>query len=523
MESSSASAGLKENMIDVAARLTDGQKTLLYFFSLCWLVVVLGRRFRRSGSGDEVPVFGYRSMLEPSFVLRARFAFGAKSMIRAGCAKMKDQPFVLRRWSNDVLCLPMKYLDELRLKPVSQVNLAAAQASNFVPQWTCLHVLTSSRLHVEVLKQKLNPQLFHFVALANEELDLIWNLEMPKADGKFYPLDILQKLVSPISSRVFLGRATCRDPRWVRLAIDFTIDAFLTACTLNLFPYWSHFIIARLIPARRRVLKHLRVAENTVRRLSQEHAAVKEARDRGEEIGEEEDTLLNWMLDNGSPSECVPSEMGPRQCALTLGSIHTTTLTTLQLLYDLCDHPEWFPVLREEIDSLANELGGPGEKPSVTTREWCNRLEKLDSFLRLLVGQDVNLRDGLRLRSGTIIAFPSCEYQFNPDKYRDSTSFDPMRSYRLRRSSPDQRNNHRAGMTHPTNLTFGYGNQACTGRHFAVAEVKLIVARLLHEYDIEFVPGQSRPRTFHINEISFTNPYAKLMMRRRRRKEVLSC
>ncbi|RDA93521.1 hypothetical protein CP533_4001 [Ophiocordyceps camponoti-saundersi (nom. inval.)] len=546
MESPNTFAGLKEHSADIAARLTYTQAALL-FFSLCWLVVVSCRSLT-PGSDNQVPIYGYRSMFEPSILLRIRFILGAKGIIRAACAKMKQQPFVLRRWNQDVICLPIKYLEELRLKPISQLSLVSAQLINFAPRWNSIHFLLSSRLHIEVLKQKLNPQLFHHVALANEELDFRWNLDIPRTDGKSsqtvaLPLltnqvsgwtqvsmfQILQNLVASASSRIFVGRPTCRDPRWIKLGVNFTVDTFLSGFTFRMFPGWSHFIIARLIPSRRRVLKHVRMAEDIVRSLSQEHAAIKEARARGEEM-EEEDTLLNWMLDHGSPSECLPSEMGSRLCALIMAGLHSTTLTTLFLLYDLCEHPEWFPVLREEIDSLANEMGGPGENPSLTTRKWCNRLEKLDSFLvesqlhnpillraswTMLAKQDMNF-DGIRIRKGTIIAFPSCEVMFNPDDAHKLDSFDPMRSYRLRHSSPDERNSHRAGMTHPKNFSFSYGNQACPGRHFAAAEIKLIVARLVHEFDFQFLPGQSRPKTYQISEISFTNPYAKLMIRRRR-------
>jgi hypothetical protein len=38
--------------------------------------------------------------------------------------------------------------------------------------------LISSRLHLEVLKQKLNPALGRYLASANEELDFGWDLEL---------------------------------------------------------------------------------------------------------------------------------------------------------------------------------------------------------------------------------------------------------------------------------------------------------------------------------------------------------
>ncbi|RCI12737.1 hypothetical protein L249_1273 [Ophiocordyceps polyrhachis-furcata BCC 54312] len=327
---------------------------------------------------------------------------------------------------------------------------------------------------------------------------------------------VLLDVISPASSRVLIGRPPCRDRRWLRLAVDFPKDVFIMASILNLLPGWSHCIVARLIPARRRILKSIRLADDTVARAGRQHAAVKEARARGEQV-EEEDTLLNWMLDRRSPNECLPSAMGALQCALTLAAIHTTSMTALHLIHDLCEHPEWLPVLRDEVDSLADELGGPSEKPMATTEEWCDRLEKLDSFLvesqlrnpmTRMAKQDMRLYDGTRVRSGTVLAFAACE----PDE-----PFDPMRSYRLRRASwPDQRDGHRAGAAHRANLTFGYGSQACPGRHFAVAEVKLVVARLLLEFDFKFLPRQSRPWTFDLNEMVLVNPWAKMLMRRRR-------
>lgn len=67
-----------------------------------------------------------------------------------------------------------------------------------------------------------------------------------------------------------------------------------------------------------------------------------------------------------------------------------------------------------------------------------------------------------------------------------------------------------------SNLIFGSGNQACPGRFFAVAEIKMILARLLHEYEFQFAPMKARPPTLHADENVFLNPNATLMMRKRK-------
>jgi cytochrome P450 len=129
----------------------------------------------------------------------------------------------------------------------------------------------------------------------------------------------------------------------------------------------------------------------------------------------------------------------------------------------------------------------------------------------------ITLSDGTVIPEGAVIAFPILEHQLDGKPgtpCTDPTTFDPMRSYRMRQA-PGESQLHRAGMTSPSNLSFGYGNQACPGRHFAVAEIKMIVVRLLREFDFRFLPGQTRPRVFHVDEFAATNPFAKLLIRNR--------
>lgn len=58
---------------------------------------------------------------------------------------------------------------------------------NFVPQYTALKSVAFSRLHIEVLKQKLNPELGKYLAAANEELEFGWELELCPTKGRIGP------------------------------------------------------------------------------------------------------------------------------------------------------------------------------------------------------------------------------------------------------------------------------------------------------------------------------------------------
>ncbi|KAJ5657926.1 cytochrome P450 [Penicillium longicatenatum] len=448
---------------------------------------------------------------------------------------MKNQPFVLRRYDVNFLVLPMKYLEEIRLIAPSKLSSKGAQTGNLAPEYTSMQFLFHSNLHLDVLKKKLTPELYDYVNKAKEELAYGWHRDLPhNHDWTEIPIEHhLRMLVARMTAKVFMGNPTCRDPEWLKISVDFSVDLFTTAFTIKMFPPWMYGLVARLIPARYRTFRQLKAGRRIVGVLTQQHNVVKEKRQMGEEV-EEEDTLLNWMLDHGTPSEVEVHEMGARQCVLTLASIHTTASSVSNMIYDLCAYPKWIEVLREEVMEISNELGPPGQVPNVSAKEWCTRLDKLDSFFvesqrhnpvllpiahisvnpQRLAYQDIKLKDGTIVPAGSRLAFANYEHSMDPDVHSNPADFDPMRNYRKRMSAPDQLDLHKAGMTHPNNLAFGYGNQACAGRQFAVAEIKLIMARLLYEFDFKFPEGKSRPKTQHVNENCFTDQSMTLMMKK---------
>ena len=93
-----------------------------------------------------------------------------------------------------------------------------------------------------------------------------------------------------------------------------------------------------------------------------------------------QDTLLGWMVDNGDEKETSISEMAARQCVLTLASIHTTSMSVSNMLFDLCAHPEWFSVLTGEIDEAVAKYGMLGSDAGMNPKQWLQTLEKMDSF-----------------------------------------------------------------------------------------------------------------------------------------------
>jgi cytochrome P450 len=190
---------------------------------------------------------------------------------------------------------------------------------------------------------------------------------------------MMRMLVARMSAKIFLGHPACRNPAWLKLSIDFSITLFACAFFLRMFPPWMHPVIAPLMPIRWKIASDLKKAQAIIGPLMEKHRDALKRRSEGEDV-EEDDTLLNWMMDNGNEKENGLWEMSTRQTILTLASIHTTSMSVSNLLFDLTAHPEWFAVLREEIAEVEKELGKVGEREGVGAKEWLPRLEKMDSF-----------------------------------------------------------------------------------------------------------------------------------------------
>jgi cytochrome P450 len=111
---------------------------------------------------------------------------------------------------------------------------------------------------------------------------------------------------------------------------------------------------------------------------------------------------------------------------------------------------------------------------------------------------------------------PSAAIYLDSEYYPSSSNFDGFRSQKLRASgkAADIARNQFV-TTNETNLGFGYGKHACPGRFFAANEIKMILARLVLEYDIK-MPGESKERHAQIEmgRQSMPNPRKTLMFRR---------
>ena len=214
------------------------------------------------------------------------------------------------------------------------------------------------------------------------ELDDVWADEVPRPT-EWQEFDIQEahrRLAGRLAAKVFVGHPACRDPEWIRVSVGFSMDVFKTGLLLRMFPPLLHPIIARLLPSRRAVLDDLEIAKRTLGPLMDKHREHVAAKARGEEVEEEEDILLHWMMDHATDEENKLDNMAVRNLFITLAAVHTTSMSATHMLFDLCAHPEWLDVMRDEISQVKRELGPLGSSPEAAPKHWLARLEKMDSL-----------------------------------------------------------------------------------------------------------------------------------------------
>ena len=232
------------------------------------------------------------------------------------------------------------------------------------------------------------------------------------------------------------------------------------------------------------------------------------------------------MMDIAStPQESDPAELAHLEVVMSLASVHTSQMNAVHCLYDLLSYPSHLAPIRKEIQEVIQSDGAliTWGKSSFA------KLKHLDSFMResqrhnppsLLSMHRVMLAshtmsDGTTLPRGAHVSVPVNAIQNDPATTPDPNIFDGDRYYRLRQAE-GQGHLHQFSTTGERVLNFGHGMYACPGRFFASLEIKIILVRLIMDFEFKFKEGESRPENLRAHEFIFPNPEAELLVRARK-------
>jgi cytochrome P450 len=517
-------------------------------FLLCY---ILWRVTSSSGPRlpKGLPIIGARKNdWFPFFQATLRNSLDVRKAAMDGYKKYHDQAAILPiagPGGASFIILPASETQFVSEQPDSVLNLREVIKEGLLYRYTVADsFIVSNAAHQHLITTTLTNQIGNLLPALNEETALCFEKLWGTDTKDFHDVgvwDTLGQVVAQVTNRAFIGLPSCRNPQLLNAGLGFARFLPLSAKFLSfvwepLRPLASPLFT---LPNRFYERRFTNTLLPEIEQRLQDHVSKMKAEEGS--VTSKKNDFLQWSLEqaiaSNNPRMWKPRTLAGRILLLNLVSIHTSSLTVTNLLLDLISSKvEILDELRTEITSVLAETGG------VWTKSSMYKMEKLDSVFResarlntltaVALRRVVTEKDGLTTPSGVhipmgnFIAVPSLAVLTDAKKYPSPETFLPFRFVDLRRDInsgerlPDHVERSRMTFAATSNdyLAFGNGRQACPGRFFAAAELKLMLAYILLHYDFEML--SKRPCDSWVGILRIPSRSAKIRVKRRKPADI---
>ncbi|KAH8703535.1 cytochrome P450, partial [Talaromyces proteolyticus] len=413
------------------------------------------------------PVYNKASPFNPSKA-KNNFRQSADELLLNGFSKSPKGYFLDTDVGRQMILSP-QYADELRNDPrLSFKEFTSRDFSGDLPGFEVFSSKSDANaIGVDVVRKKLTRTLGLVTEDISEEMAAVlpeqWSEE---TEWHEVPLkSTLLEMVARLSSRVFLGLDVCRNPEWIRITIDYTVNVFMASSAIKRYPKFLHRIANWYLPETRKIRAQVTEARRIIQPVIDRRAAAGWVHPGGQGYTD----AIQWMHEMSEGRNYDPAI---QQLGLSMAAIHTTTDLVNQILFDICPQPNLIQALRDEaIEMLKN--GG-------WKRTGLYKLRLMDSVMkesqrlkptglvsmRRYVTEDMTLQDGVFLPKGSMLGVSSHWSWGSSSFYENPEKFDGYRFLRMSEDPETEKTAHFVS-TSPQHLGFGYGKHACPGRFFA--------------------------------------------------------
>ncbi|ETS77988.1 hypothetical protein PFICI_10050 [Pestalotiopsis fici W106-1] len=473
-----------------------------------------------SSGAAQFPLLG--GELGNSEKRRKAFFAGAAALYDQGYAAFRDKPFRLTTVDGERIVVPTSALDELRRLPDETISNKEALNKTVENRYTGLHAdnkLLNHIIRADLTRNlsRLNPRLGEEVArTVDEVLGPCEDWTRVTIHQKFL------RIVAIVSGQIFLGPELCRKEEYLYASINYTVDVFAAIRKLKAWHHLLRPVAQYFIPEIKTLNEHRIKAREFLLPIIKERKAAAAA---GQELP---DDMLQWMINKADEFQFSDQELADTQLTLSLAAIHTTSATATDILSELVVRPEVVEELRGEIKEVLQRHDG------VIHTQTLFEMKLLDSVMReaqrvspfnqarfsRYVSKPVTLSNGIHLPAGYTIESPHGPVMRDTAIYPDADKFDAHRFADLRAARvPDpvnykSREQYQFVSVTKENMSFGFGAHACPGRFFAANEIKLILSRLLLQYDLRLPEGTQIPPRLIAGAQSQANPKLQIELRK---------
>jgi len=314
---------------------------------------------------------------------------------------------------------------------------------------------------------------------------------------------------------MLVGLPLCRDPDYLEVNKQFTVDLFKATYTYSMVP-----------PFLKPVVKHFTNVFNDIKLgMRQIDPLVKECLEQearyGKDWAKRQNGILSWLIEISKGEEHSLRKTAMSILFINFAAIHTTTIAVTHSLYNLATCPEYVHPLREEIEAVIEEQGW--SKASIAN------MTKLDSFVKESMRlapvsaftltrktkKDFTFSDGTTIPAGNLVSVAAPCIHTDPDNYVNPEVFDGLRFEKMRGKESESQSKHSLVSLNSDYILFGHGRHACPGRFFAVNKLKAMLAHILLNYDVKMADGGGRPENVWIGVSSLPDTEAEVLFRKR--------
>lgn len=453
----------------------------------------------------------------------------------------KDTPYVIQTCDNERLVIPDKFIEELKNLPDTQISFKEELLDRFMGKYTKLDAVRGTTVHRDIVRFQLTKSLGNLLPQMKEEAQLALDNALGGCNSKgtgtllsrrqnketlltsgswaeFTPIKASSMVFAAIgqitSRRVIDDPRVSRDPLWLKTIMGFTASLATFCITMRTISPTLRPIARFTIPSGRKLRSDIaqvtKFLAPLIRKRQQQQNLSSEsaAADQKQKKEDPPQDFVQWLAEaaQGGGPDAEPEAIVMKILFLIVAAMHSSAVTAIHAVYDLCAHPETMRDLREEARSVLGTHGW--------THAALLRLHRMESFLKesgransagivsfqRLVLAPVRLSNGFVIPAGTHICAASDARSRDPALYEAPLEFRPLRFYH-----PPSKEG-AADEVDAANLFssvangdswFGVGRQACPGRWYASAQIKLVLCLLLTEYEFKFPDGQTaRPKNW---------------------------
>ncbi|KAI1326875.1 cytochrome P450 [Xylariaceae sp. FL0255] len=382
----------------------------------------------------------------------------------------------------------------------------------------------------DLVKTKLNASLESICSALNDELGTAFAQYFGTDTENWKEIDLLaviRMVVGQAASRFTVGLPMSRDPVYLKESFHIVDRLVITAGATGGSPRLLQPLIGRLSSLG--IDGIISKIKDTFKQTYEERLEIVEVPNYD---GPEPNDHLQMMMRFAQKER--PHELMTSTSLLSFVSMHQTSIQVTNFLLNILDSDKEYNTIAVLQDGVKRILGddpnwAKGKVQQMVRADSAAReTMRLHSFgnhsvLRKVMVDGLVTEDGIALLKGSMISFLAFPPQVEEATYDDPLKYDPFRYSRVREAAADPGTG-KPGASHlsfvstsPDHLPFSHGRHACPGRFLIDFELKMIMAFVLMNYEIEF-PAEyngKRPQNIWIAEANMPPPGVKLRLKRR--------